>query len=130
MEPLPICVYKSSLRLGEANSELVINMEELTTLTFIQKDKLIKIETIDTSITEALMQIAKKRKFNIKKGYEILKNTTIVAQDMEVATSGNEYIDTVTQILSRMLAEIKEKISEYGRQVNKNIFLRNWYCSK
>ena len=35
-------------------------MEELTTLTFIQKDKLIKIETIDTSITEALMQIAKK----------------------------------------------------------------------
>ena len=28
---------------------------------------------------------------------------------MEVATSGNEYIDTVTQILSRMLAEIKEK---------------------
>lgn len=120
MEPLPICVT-SLARLGEADSELVINMEELTTLTFIQKGQIDKIETIDTSITEALMQIAKKEN-SISKGYEILKNTTIVAQDMEVATSGNEYIDTVTQILSRMLAEIKEKISEYGRQVNKIYF--------
>ena len=86
MEPLPICVT-SLARLGEADSELVINMEELTTLTFIQKGQIDKIETIDTSITEALMQIAKKEN-SISKGYEILKNTTIVAQDMEVATSG------------------------------------------
>lgn len=120
MEPLPICVTNLA-KLGEMESELVINMEELTTLTFVQKGQIDKVDTIDTSITEALMQIAKKEN-SLSKGYEILKNTTIVAQDMEASTSGNEYIDTVTQILARMLTEIKEKISEYGRQINKIYF--------
>ena len=109
------------VRLDNSTNELIVNMEEKTTLTFCENGQIDKVDEIETSITEALRDISKTENSQTK-AYEILKNTTISSQDMDTVQDGNEYMDVIIPVLFKMLNEIKEKMSEYGRQINKIYF--------
>lgn len=109
------------MKLDNSTNELIVNMEEKTTLTFCENGQIDKVDEIETSITEALRDISKTENSQTK-AYEILKNTTISSQDMDTVQDGNEYMDVIIPVLFKMLNEIKEKMSEYGRQINKIYF--------
>ena len=51
-----------------------------------------------------------------------MKNTTISSQEFDMFQDGNEYMDTIVPVLFKITNEIKEKINEYGRQINKIYF--------
>lgn len=120
IEPLPIGIM-NLVKLDNSTNELIVNMEEKTTLTFCENGQIDKVDEIETSITEALRDISKAENSQTK-AYEILKNTTISSQDMDTVQDGNEYMDVIIPVLFKMLNEIKEKMSEYGRQINKIYF--------
>lgn len=120
IEPLPICIANLA-KTGDVECELIVNLEELTTLTFVRNGQIDTIKEIDNTIYEALKEIAK-RENSISKAYEILKNTTLASQDMDSTQEGNEYIDIITPILYKIITEIKEVIADYGKQVNKMYF--------
>lgn len=109
------------IKFNNTQNELIVNMEEDTTLTFIENGQISGVETITTTINEALDKISKAENSETK-AYELLKNTTISTQDMSMLQEGNEYIETVIPVLFAMLNEIKEKISEFGKPIKKIYF--------
>ena len=116
MEPLPIGIM-NLVKLDNNANELIVNMEEKTTLTFCANGQIDKIDEINTSIIETIKEISKLENSQTK-AYEILKNTTISSQEFDMFQDGNEYMDTIDLIQE----EVKEKINEYGRQINKIYF--------
>ncbi len=118
--PMPIGIT-NLVKLDEAKNELIVNLEELTTLTFTEKGHIDSVESIQTSILEAIEEIAK-RENSKTKAYEILKNITITTQDYDVMQDGNEYMDVVIPVLFKIVNEIKEKINEFGKPVHKIYF--------
>ena len=117
MEPLPIGIM-NLVKLDNNANELIVNMEEKTTLTFCTNGQIDKIDEINTSIIETIKEISKLENSQTK-AYEILKNTTISSQEFDMFQDGNEYMDTIVPVLFKITNEIKEKINEYGRQINK-----------
>lgn len=109
------------IKMNNTQNEIIVNMEETTTLTFIENGQISSVETIETSIKETLDKISKAENSETK-AYELLKNTTISSQDMSMLQEGNEYIDSVIPVLFAMLNEIKEKIAEFGKPVKKIYF--------
>ncbi len=120
MEPLPIGIM-NLVKLDNNANELIVNMEEKTTLTFCTNGQIDKIDEINTSIIETIKEISKLENSQTK-AYEILKNTTISSQEFDMFQDGNEYMDTIVPVLFKITNEIKEKINEYGRQINKIYF--------
>ena len=120
MEPLPIGIM-NLVKLDNNANELIVNMEEKTTLTFCTNGQIDKIDEINTSIIETIKEISKLENSQTK-AYEILKNTTISSQEFDMFQDGNEYMDTIVPVLFKITSEIKEKINEYGRQINKIYF--------
>lgn len=120
VEPLPVGI--ANLVNPDINkNELIVNMEETTTLTFLENGQIQHIDKTKSSIKEALIKMSRAENSETK-AYELLKNTTISSQDMEILQEGNEYIDTVVPVLFNMLNEIKEKIAEFGKPVKKIYF--------
>lgn len=120
MEPLPIGIM-NLVKLDNNANELIVNMEEKTTLTFCANGQIDKIDEINTSIIETIKEISKLENSQTK-AYEILKNTTISSQEFDMFQDGNEYMDTIVPVLFKITNEIKEKINEYGKQINKIYF--------
>lgn len=120
IQPLPIGIM-NLVKLDDDKNELIVNMEEKTTLTFCENGQINSIQEIETSISEALREITK-RENSKTKAYEILKNITISSQDMDTLQDGNEYMDVVIPVLFKMLNELKEKMSDFGRQIHKIYF--------
>ena len=120
IEPLPIGIL-NLIKLNNDSNELIVNMEEKTTLTFCENGQIDKIDEIETSIMETIREISKQENSQTK-AYEILKNTTISSQDMDTVQDGNEYMDIIVPTLFKMLNEIKEKMDQYGRQITKIYF--------
>ena len=120
VEPLPTSII-NLLKSNTDKNELIVNMEEKTYLTFLKNGQIDNVQTLDTNIFEALNEITR-RENSANKAYEILKNTTITTQEISsVMEDGNEYIDIIIPLLFKMLNEIKEKIAEFGEQID-NIY--------
>ncbi len=119
IEPLPISIT-NLITPNEGQNELIVNLERETTLTFLQGGNIDKVDTIDTSIMEAFNKILDVENSR-EKAYEILKNTTITSQEIS-GGEGNEYLEVVVPVLFKILNEIKEKMNEYGKQINKVYF--------
>ena len=120
IEPLPICI-SNLVKTGEVECEVIVNLEEITTLTFIRNGQIDTVKELDSTIFDALKEIAQ-RENSMSKAYEILKNTTLASQDMDRTQEGNEYIDIITPVLYKIVAELKEEMANYGKQVNKLYF--------
>lgn len=120
IEPLPASIINLSKN-NKMQNELIVNMEEETTLTFIENGQISHISKIQTSIKEALNQISTAENSETK-AYEILKNTTISSQEIDKIQEGNEYIEIIVPVLFNMINEIKEKIAEFGKQIKKIYF--------
>lgn len=120
IEPLPICI-SNLVKTERTGCEAIVNLEEKTTLTIIRNGQIDTVKELESTIYEALDEIAQ-RENSMSKAYEILKNTTLALQNMDSAQEENEYIDIITPILYKIVADIKEEISEYSKKINKLYF--------
>ena len=93
-------------------------MEETTTLTFCQNGQVDQVVNINTSINEILKQISEIENSE-SKAYEILKNITLTTADYDVMNDGNEYLNIVLPVLFKIINEVREKINQYGKKINK-----------
>ena len=120
--PMPIGIT-NLIKMDDKKNELIINLEEETTLTFCQRGQIDFVQIIDSSIIEALETISNVEN-STSKAYEILKNTTISSQEYDlfkndVYEDGNEYIDVIIPIVFKIINEVKEKINEYDKPIHK-----------
>ena len=120
IQPLPIGIM-NLVKLDEDQNQLIVNMEEKTTLTFCENGQIYSIQEIESSIEETLREITKIENSETK-AYEIMKNITITSQELDTMQDGNEYLEYVVPVLFKMLNEIKEKMNEFGKQIHKVYF--------
>lgn len=120
IQPLPIGIM-NLVKLDEDQNQLIVNMEEKTTLTFCENGQIYSIQEIESSIGEVLRKITKIENSETK-AYEIMKNITITSQELDTMQDGNEYLEYVVPVLFKMLNEIKEKMNEFGKQIHKVYF--------
>ncbi len=120
IQPLPVSI-ENLIKKNSNQNELIVNMEEETTLTFIEDGQVSEIDKIPTSIKQALQKIIKVENSETK-AYELLKNTTITSQEMDSLQEGNEYIEIIVPVLFDMLNEIKEKLSRFRKPIKKIYF--------
>lgn len=65
IEPLPICI-SNLVKTGEVECEVIVNLEEITTLTFIRNGQIDTVKELDSTIFDALKEIAQREKLNVK----------------------------------------------------------------
>lgn len=110
--PLPIAI--SNLNKFEGKNSIIINIEKNTSVTFIVKGKVQKVEIINSGMKDILDSIMTKER-SYSKAYEICKNTTIYTlQDRDIQIEENDHIEDIMPILYSIIEQVKKVINESG----------------
>ncbi len=101
---------------------LIINMEEITTLTFVTDKKVYAVEKLEEGSRTVLDSIAAKEN-SYSKAYEICKNSTIYTMESNDLQEGeNVYLDDIMPTLYKIANKTKEIIEKETFKIDK-IFL-------
>lgn len=118
--PLPISI--TNLNKFEGKNSIIVNIEKNTSVTFIVKGKIQRVEIIDSGMKDILDSIMTKEK-SYTKAYEICKNTTIyMLQDKNIEIEENDYIEDIMPILYGIVEKVKKTINQSGIYVD-NIYI-------
>lgn len=113
--PLPLSI--TNLNKFEGKNSIIINIEKKTSVTFIVKGKIKRVEIINDGMKEILDSIRNKEK-SYAKAYEICKNTTIYTlQDKEIQLDENDYIEDIMPVLYSIVTKVKEAIDKNGMYI-------------
>lgn len=118
--PLPISI--ANLSDFASKNSIIINIEKNTTITFLVKGKVQKVDVIDTGMKDILDNIMIKER-SYAKAYEICKNTTIYTlQDRDIQIEENEHIEDIMPVLYNIIEKVKKNIDQSGIYVE-NIYI-------
>lgn len=118
--PLPISI--SNLNKFENKNSIIVNIERNTSVTFIIKGKVQRVEIIDTGMKDILDNIMIKES-SYAKAYEICKNSTIYTlQDRDIQIEENEHIEDIMPVLYSIIEKVKKVINESGEYIE-NIYI-------
>ena len=105
---MPISIAIGNIaRLNKKENQLIVNMEESTTITTIYDNQIYNVETLDIGSKEVLDSINKVEN-SYSKAYEICKNTTIYTAEMEESAEEQPYL----QVIMPTIYKIAEKVQE------------------
>lgn len=97
----------------------VVNIEEDTSVTIIQGEKINEIKKINLGMSNILDNITNKENSYVK-AYEICKNTTIYTMDRSnIDDESNEYLPDIIPTLYDIGIRIKNIIDETARKIDK-----------
>ena len=103
------------LDLDSKPNVIVVNIEDITTVTTVMNGVIDDIIKINDGMTQILTEInASENSFS--KSYEICKNTTISTQDTGVADE-NEYLDVIMPTLYKIVNEVKRIRDNIAEQI-------------
>ena len=117
LTPLPVAIF--NLVKNETENVAIINIEDNTTITTIANNEIVNIDVIENGMKQILQKINIKEN-NLKKAYEICKNTTIYT--METSETGlveNAYLEDIMPELYEIVLQIKEKLESQVVSVQK-----------
>lgn len=98
---------------------LIINIEDRTEVTTVEKGIPTKVDAIDLGMNEILKKIAE-RENSISKAYEICKNTTLyTANSQNLQTETNEYLDIIIPTIYQITEEINKILNKNQIDVEK-----------
>lgn len=98
---------------------LIVNMEDITTVTTITGEKIYDIKKINKGAEEVLDSINQKENSYLK-AYEICKNTTIYTMEgQELQEKENEYLGSIVPTLYAIAEEVKKIINSSLFKINK-----------
>ncbi|MCL2860127.1 MAG: hypothetical protein FWF46_06175 [Oscillospiraceae bacterium] len=108
LTPLPVAI--SNLVKNETENVSIINIEDNTTITTISNNEIVNIDVIENGMKQILQKINAKEN-DLKKAYEICKNTTIYTMETsETSLVENAYLEDIMPELYEIVLQIKEKL--------------------
>ncbi len=98
---------------------LIINMEEVTTLTFVTDKKVYEVTTLEEGARTVLDSIANKEN-SYSKAYEICKNSTIYTMESkDLQEEENVYLDDIMPTLYQIANKTKEILEKQTLKIDK-----------
>ena len=98
---------------------LIINMEEVTTLTFVTDKKVYEVTTLEEGSRTVLDSIANKEN-SYSKAYEICKNSTIYTMESkDLQEEENVYLDDIMPALYQIANKTKEILEKQTFKIDK-----------
>ena len=92
-------------------NNIIVNMEDKTTITIIANQKVYSVEKIDEGSSEILENI-KEKENSYSKAYEICKNSTIYTMNgKELQDEENEYLEDIMPTLYKIVTKVQEYIA-------------------
>ena len=98
---------------------LIINMEEVTTLTFVTDKKVYEVTTLEEGARTVLDSIANKEN-SYSKAYEICKNSTIYTMESkDLQEEENVYLDDIMPTIYQIANKTKEILEKQTLKIDK-----------
>ena len=108
---MPVSIAIGNIaRLNKKENQLIVNMEETTTITTIYDKQIYNVETLDIGSKEVLDSINKIEN-SYAKAYEICKNTTIYTAEMEDSNEEQPYLQNIMPTIYKIAEKVQEIIS-------------------
>ena len=120
MMPISIAIGNIA-RLNKKENQLIVNMEDTTTVTTIYDNQIYNVDVLDIGSKEVLENINKIEN-SYAKAYDICKNTTIYTAEMEDSTEEQPYLQTIMPTLYKIAEKVQEIVSSSGAKIQ-TIFL-------
>ena len=108
--PTPI-VIGNIANLEKRENQLIVNMEEETTITTILNQQIYNIETLEYGSREVLDSINKVEN-SYAKAYDICKNTTIYTANVEETSEEQPYLQNIVPTLFKIVQRLQEIVSD------------------
>ena len=109
MMPISIAIGNIA-RLNKKENQLIVNMEDTTTVTTIYDNQIYNVDVLDIGSKEVLENINKIEN-SYAKAYDICKNTTIYTAEMEDSTEEQPYLQTIMPTLYKIAEKVQEIVS-------------------
>ena len=109
MMPISIAIGNIA-RLNKKENQLIVNMEESTTITTIYDNQIYNVETLDIGSKEVLDSINRIEN-SYAKAYDICKNTTIYTADMEDSSEEQPYLQNIMPTIYKIAEKVQEVIN-------------------
>lgn len=107
------------LRNTNAKNYLIVNMEDITTITTVIDNKISDIEKIEQGSRDILTKI-KLKENSYSKAYEICKNTTIYTSEAQnIQEQEENYLEDIMPTLYNISGIIRKKINEIPEKIEK-----------
>ena len=105
--------------LNAKENSLIVNMEDITTVTTIIGEKIFDIKKIDKG-AEQVLDLINDKENSYSKAYEICKNTTIYTMEgQELQEKESEYLEDIVPTLYSIADEVKNLINTSLIKINK-----------
>ncbi len=115
MMPVSIAIGNIA-RLNKKENQLIVNMEETTTITTIYDKQIYNVETLDIGSKEVLDSINKVEN-SYAKAYEICKNTTIYTTEMEESAEEQPYLQNIMPTIYKIAEKVQEIVSSSEEKI-------------
>ena len=107
------------INIGKKENSIIINIEDITTVTTIIGSKIYHIDTIEEGSSDILSRINLQEN-SYSKSYEICKNTTIYTsegKDLQQGETG--YLEMIMPTLYNIVGEIRKVINQAPEKIEK-----------
>lgn len=105
--------------IGKNENSIVVNIEDITTVTTILEDKIYKVDKLEEGSKDFLTKINLKEN-SYSKSYEICKNTTIyTSEGRELQEEQSTYLEDIMPTLYTVVSKVRNIIREYGDKIKK-----------
>ena len=107
------------INIGKKENVIIINIEDITTVTTIIGSKIYHIDTIEEGSSDILSKINLQEN-SYSKSYEICKNTTIyTSEGKELQQGETGYLEMIMPTLYNIVGEIRKIINQTPEKVEK-----------
>ena len=108
---IPISIAIGNIaRLNKDENQIIVNMEETTTVTTIYNNQIYNVDTIEVGSKEVLSNINKLEN-SYAKAYDICKNTTIYTAESEYLGEEQQYLQQIMPTIFKIAEQLQELIS-------------------
>ncbi len=109
--PIGMCIPNIA-NIKPKENILIVNMEDITTVTSVVDQKVYSVEKINVGANEVLDRIVAKEN-SYSKAYEICRNSTIYTMEgKELQDEENEYLDDIMPILYKIVTKVQDYVND------------------
>ena len=114
---MPISIAIANIaKLNKRENQLIVNLEESTTITTIYDKQIYNVETLDVGSKEVLDSINKVEN-SYAKAYDICKNTTIYTAEMEETGEEQLYLQNIMPTIFKIAEKVQQIVSLNGNKI-------------
>ncbi len=114
---MPVSIALPTIaNLNKRENQLIVNMEENTTITTIYDRQIYNVESLDIGSKEVLDNINKIEN-SYAKAYDICKNTTIYTAEVEETAEEQPYLQNIMPTIYRIAESVKDSIDKSSQKI-------------